>query len=71
MQDIDCDVSLSNRTFYTSYETKIKYANRLREQYGNDILAALAVGAIKATKHTGRMKLQTQEIFRRGMIRMN
>lgn len=50
MQDIDCDISLSDRTFYTSYETKIKYANRLREQYGNDILAALAVGAIKAAK---------------------
>jgi cytidine deaminase len=50
MQDVECELSIDESTSYTGYDSKICYANRLREKYGDDILAALAISAIRSVR---------------------
>ena len=48
MQEIHSKIKLDEQDLYKSYSTKIDYANDLRKRHSaNDIMAAIAIGAIK------------------------
>ena len=48
MQEIYSKVKIDERDLFSSYNTKIDYANDLRKRHSaNDIMAAVAIGAIK------------------------
>jgi deoxycytidylate deaminase len=51
MQDLSAGVSIDVSTLVASYNSKIDYANALRERYrAKDLLAALAIGAISRVR---------------------
>ena len=54
MLEFECGIRIDETSFYTRYDTKIRYANTLRKKYGEDILAAIAISAI--TKVDPRLK---------------
>lgn len=50
MQDLKCSQNVDDSTLFRAYTTKMDYANDLRQNYGNDILAALAISAIRQAR---------------------
>lgn len=54
MREIKCGAEIDESSTYTAYQTKMDYANRLRERYDNKILAALAIGAIKEAREKSK-----------------
>lgn len=68
MLDINCDMDVDESNFITRYDTKIRYANKLRELFGEDILATITISAISKidpkTKATHRERFGDAFVIR-------